>query len=153
MAKGVPHAGAPFHCNHFIWWLRIVKHLPVVWDKKAILDCRPRALHHPKYNALYKVYYSSGSLWWLLSIPAPVWKLKRNKKVRLAIRNLGSIWIPQSTCSSSRLSARTESPFMIGNPKPNADSLEAFREAEEFFASGHKGRFANVEELFDDLDI
>ncbi|WP_237185758.1 type II toxin-antitoxin system RelB/DinJ family antitoxin [Rothia nasimurium] len=44
-------------------------------------------------------------------------------------------------------------PFMVGDPKPNADSLEAIREAEEFFASGRKGRFANAEELFDDLGI
>ena len=44
-------------------------------------------------------------------------------------------------------------PFMVGDPKPNADSLDAIREAEEFFASSRKGRFANAEELFDDLGI
>ncbi len=38
-------------------------------------------------------------------------------------------------------------------PSPNTKSLEAVREAEEFFASGSKGRFANTEELFDDLNI
>lgn len=43
-------------------------------------------------------------------------------------------------------------PFMVGDPKPNADSLKAIREAEEFFVSDSKGRFANAEELFDDLD-
>lgn len=43
-------------------------------------------------------------------------------------------------------------PFMVGDSKPNADSLEAIREAEEFFASTYKGRFANAEELFDDSD-
>lgn len=36
---------------------------------------------------------------------------------------------------------------------PNVESLEAIREVEEFFASGSKGRFANAEELFDDLNI
>lgn len=37
-------------------------------------------------------------------------------------------------------------------PDSNAGSLEAIRGAEEFFASGFRGRFANLEELFDDLD-
>ena len=46
----------------------------------------------------------------------------------------------------------TKSENETATPSPNAESLEATREAEEFFASGHKGRFAKVEELFDDLD-
>lgn len=44
-------------------------------------------------------------------------------------------------------------PFIVGDPKPNVDSLESIREAEEFFASGRKARFAQAEELFDELGM
>lgn len=44
-------------------------------------------------------------------------------------------------------------PFMVGDPKPNADSLESIREADEFFATGRQPRFGSAEELFDELGI
>lgn len=44
-------------------------------------------------------------------------------------------------------------PFIVGEPKPNIESLQAIQEAEEFFASGRKARFAKAEELFDELGI
>lgn len=44
-------------------------------------------------------------------------------------------------------------PFIVGDPKPNAESLQAIQEAEDFFASGRKARFEKPEELFDELGI
>lgn len=37
--------------------------------------------------------------------------------------------------------------------KPNAESLQAIQEAEDFFVSGQKARFGEAEELFDELGI
>lgn len=44
-------------------------------------------------------------------------------------------------------------PFIVGDPKPNTESLQAIQEAEEFFASGRQARFTKSEELFDELGI
>lgn len=44
-------------------------------------------------------------------------------------------------------------PFIVGDPKPNTESLQAIQEAEEFFASGRQARFTKAEELFDELGI
>lgn len=43
-------------------------------------------------------------------------------------------------------------PLNLSYPEPSADSLESLAEAKEIFASGHS-RFANPEELFEDLGI
>ena len=37
--------------------------------------------------------------------------------------------------------------------KPNAESLQAIQEAEDFFVSGQKARFDKPEEVFDELGI
>ncbi|GGH57945.1 type II toxin-antitoxin system RelB/DinJ family antitoxin [Rothia aerolata] len=44
-------------------------------------------------------------------------------------------------------------PFTVGDPRPNAESLEAIRDREQFLASGKKPRFSKAEELFEDLGI
>lgn len=43
--------------------------------------------------------------------------------------------------------------FIVGDPKPNTESLQAIQEAEEFFKSGRQERFTKAEELFDELGI
>ena len=43
-------------------------------------------------------------------------------------------------------------PLTLSYPEPNAESLEAIKEADDIIASG-KARFRTAEELFKDLDI
>ncbi len=44
-------------------------------------------------------------------------------------------------------------PFIVGDPRPNTESLESITAAEEFFESGQKARFSTADDLFEDLGI
>lgn len=44
-------------------------------------------------------------------------------------------------------------PFTVEDPRPNAESLEAIRDAEQFLTNGKQPRFSKAEELFEDLEI
>ena len=43
-------------------------------------------------------------------------------------------------------------PLNLSFPEPNEESLEAIREADEFFASKARGRFANAQEMISALE-
>ncbi len=44
-------------------------------------------------------------------------------------------------------------PFIVCEPKSNAESLATIRDTEEFFTRGRQRRFPSAEEIFDDLGI
>lgn len=44
-------------------------------------------------------------------------------------------------------------PFYDVEAKPNAESLQAIQEAEDFFMSGWAARFGEAEEVFDELGV
>jgi len=44
-------------------------------------------------------------------------------------------------------------PLALSYPEPNEESLISIKEANEIIAKGQPGRFANAEEMYEDLEI